>query len=72
MAEEKILIPPYKRTGACERCGADVYSPDVKQSGSGWPLMSACICKHGPKTANRAVERRQAAAALQEKRAQAA
>ena len=50
MADEKILIPSYKRAGACERCGADIYAPDLKQSG-GWPLMSACACKHGPKAA---------------------
>jgi hypothetical protein len=47
MAEEKVLIPAYKRTGSCARCGADVYSPDLKQSG-GWPSMSACVCEHGP------------------------
>lgn len=48
MAEEKILIPSYKRTDSCARCGADIYSPDLKQK-SGWPLMSACVCQRGPK-----------------------
>jgi hypothetical protein len=50
MAEEKILIPAYKRSGSCARCRADIYSPDLKQHG-GWPLMSACVCEHGPKIA---------------------
>jgi hypothetical protein len=50
MAEEKILVPSYKRAGSCKSCGADVYAPDLKQSG-GWPLMSACACKHGPRIA---------------------
>ena len=50
MAEEKILLPSYKRAGACGRCGAEVYAPDLKQNG-GWPLMSACACEQGPKIA---------------------
>jgi hypothetical protein len=74
MAEEKILIPPYKRAGACERCGADIYAPDLKQSVGGWPLMSACVCPHGPKIAGRAqvAEQKRAAGAKLEEQAQAA
>jgi hypothetical protein len=52
MAEEKILIPAYKRTDSCVRCGADVYSPDLNSRG-GWPLMSACNCDDGPQLAVR-------------------
>lgn len=52
MAKEKILVPAYKRSGSCARCGADVYSPGFKES-NGWPLMSACVCEHGPKVARR-------------------
>ena len=52
MAEEKILIPAYKRSGTCTGCGADLYSPDIKQSGGGgWPSMSACACEQGPQVA---------------------
>ncbi|HKS30433.1 MAG TPA: hypothetical protein VJS44_21585 [Pyrinomonadaceae bacterium] len=47
MAEEKILIPAYKRAASCERCGADVYAPEVENRGD-WPLMSACACAEGP------------------------
>jgi hypothetical protein len=73
MAEEKILIPAYKRTGCCESCGADVYSPDLKQSG-GWPLMSACVCEHGPRTAReeKTKDLRQGREARLEEQAQAA
>jgi hypothetical protein len=52
MAEEKILIPAYKRTASCVRCGADVYAPALQEQG-GWPLMSACACEHGPQFAGR-------------------
>lgn len=52
MAEEKILIPAYKRAGNCEQCGADIYAPDLKQNGD-WPSMSACVCEHGPKVAGK-------------------
>jgi hypothetical protein len=48
MAEEKILIPTYKRIASCASCGADVYSPQL-QSRGGWPLMSACACEQGPR-----------------------
>ena len=51
MAEEKILIPAYKRTASCARCGADVYSPALNEKG-GWPLMSACSCEQGPQMAS--------------------
>lgn len=49
--EEKLLIPAYKRTDRCERCGADVYAPELKEGG--WPLMSACVCEQGPQIAGR-------------------
>ena len=52
MAEEKILIPAYKRAASCERCGAAVYSPDLQRRG-GWPLMSACTCDDGPQISAR-------------------
>jgi hypothetical protein len=73
MAEEKILIPAYKRTGSCECCGADIYAPALEQSG-GWPLMSACICKQGPQVAGRkrAKDLRQGREAKPEEQAQAA
>lgn len=73
MSEEKILIPAYKRSDSCARCGADVYSPDLKQHG-GWPLMSACVCEHGPKIARRerAENLKRAAEVKLEEQAQAA
>jgi hypothetical protein len=51
MAEAKILIPSYRRTGSCARCGEAVYSPALEHKG-GWPLMSACGCEHGPQLAH--------------------
>lgn len=73
MAEEKILIPAYKRTDACARCGADVYSPELESRG-GWPLMSACTCIEGPqiKSRERAEGLRQSRKVKPEERAQAA
>ncbi|MBD0370093.1 MAG: hypothetical protein ICV60_04610 [Pyrinomonadaceae bacterium] len=73
MAEEKILIPAYKRTASCARCGADIYSPDLNQKG-GWPLMSACACEHGPQMAGRkpTQDSRRSREAKPEERAQAA
>jgi hypothetical protein len=73
MAEEKIIIPAYKRTGSCMGCGADVYSPALIESG-GWPLMSACACEHGPQITGRekAEDLRQSTDAKLEKQAQAA
>lgn len=72
MAEEKILIPTYKRSGKCGRCGADIYAAEVKQKG--WPLMSACACEHGPKIASlkRAVEQNRRSEPETESQAQAA
>ena len=73
MAEEKILIPAYKRTGSCAECGADIYSPDLERSG-GWPLMSACVCEHGPQMVRRDETKylRQSREARLEEQAQAA
>lgn len=73
MAEEKILIPTYKRSGECSVCGAPVYAPDVRQ-GSGWPLMSVCTCKRGPKIAraNRAENQKLDSETRPESQAQAA
>lgn len=73
MAEEKILIPTYKRSGECARCGAAIYAPVLKQSG-GWPLMSACLCERGPKIAylERAENRKSKSEAKPEEQAQAA
>jgi hypothetical protein len=73
MTEEKVLIPAYKRSGSCARCGADVYSPDLKQNG-GWPLMSACVCEHGPQMAHEAKTKdlRESREARPEEQAQAA
>jgi hypothetical protein len=73
MAEEKILIPAYKRTGSCALCGADVYAPDLKEIG-GWPRMSACACAQGPQTAagKKAYDLRQGGEAKPEERARAA
>lgn len=73
MGEEKILIPAYKRTGSCARCGADVYAPDLKE-GKGWPLMSACACAEGPQLTikKRAKDSGQGVSAKPEERAQAA
>ena len=74
MAEEKILIPAYKRIASCARCGADVYSPEL-QSRGGWPLMSACACDEGPQITVRetaAADLREGREARAEERAQAA
>ncbi|HEX8745903.1 MAG TPA: hypothetical protein VF717_01815 [Pyrinomonadaceae bacterium] len=73
MAEEKILLPVYKRTASCARCGADVYSP-VLQSRGGWPLMSACACEQGPQVTldKTAEDLRPGREAKPEERAQAA
>lgn len=73
MAEQKVLLPAYKRTGACARCGAAVYAPELK---GGWPLMSACDCAHGPDIASERMTgkltRAASAAALEEEQAKAA
>ena len=73
MAEENILIPAYKRSGSCARCGADVYAPNLKEGG-GWPLMSACVCAKGPQLTIKksAKDSGQDVAAKHEERAQAA
>ncbi|HEY0321262.1 MAG TPA: hypothetical protein VGC66_09930 [Pyrinomonadaceae bacterium] len=73
MAEEKILIPAYKRAGSCTRCSADVYAPNLKESG-GWPSMSACTCEHGPQMPREAKMKdlRQSREAKLEEHAQAA
>ncbi|HEX8174828.1 MAG TPA: hypothetical protein VF543_06900 [Pyrinomonadaceae bacterium] len=73
MAEEKILIPVYKRIASCARCGADVYSPEL-QSRGGWPLMSACACEQGPqlKVSETAEDSRRVREAKPEERARAA
>jgi hypothetical protein len=73
MAEEKILIPVYKRIASCERCGSDVYAPEL-QSRGGWPLMSACACEQGPQITfgKTAEDLRRGREAKPEERAQAA
>lgn len=73
MAEEKILIPAYKRAGSCASCSADVYAPALKQSG-GWPSMSACTCEKGPQMARqeKVKDSRQSREAKPEEQAQAA
>ena len=58
MGEGKIMLPAYKRVGACEKCQASVYVPE----GGGLPAMSACDCAGGPKLISEAEVARQACA----------
>ena len=68
MGEGKIMLPAYKRVGACGTCQAPVYAPE----GGGLPSMSACGCAGGPKLISEKEAARRAGARWSKEAAKAA